>query len=374
MLAAVEESHTIPRHQRDAVKDGRGTPNDSEKRIDSKSLNALGPLLLAMNPVVARSARLPSGRTTGRRSTWPTATQRRDSIIDFSGADVPVREEWEKPSLARSGTESPRSGRIGMLDKLDDSNGVLNNKALVGMLAMWSLLFLRVSAASAAPMVGDLAAPATSGSGFIQSFLLIFASEIGDKTFFIAGLLAAKYSRLISLVGSLGALSAMTIISCVIGRVFHSLPPGLTQGLPLDDYAAVAAFAYFGIKTLTDAYQLPEGDSSGIEEEKKEAEEAVDEVTGGDTDGPSLAAILSTFGLVFAAEVGDRSFFTTIALSAALNPFAVAFGAIAGHAVATGVAVLGGSLMSKYLSEKVIGYIGGSLFLIFAITTGLGVF
>jgi hypothetical protein len=44
-------------------------------------------------------------------------------------------------------------------------------------------------------------------TGFYQAFSLVFVSEIGDKTFFIAGLLAMKTSRLISFIGSMAALS-----------------------------------------------------------------------------------------------------------------------------------------------------------------------
>lgn len=65
-------------------------------------------------------------------------------------------------------------------------------------------------------------------SGFLAAFSLIFLSEIGDKTFFIAALLAMKLGKWISFAGSLSSLSVMTVISVGIGAVFSRV--GGVQG------------------------------------------------------------------------------------------------------------------------------------------------
>jgi putative Ca2+/H+ antiporter (TMEM165/GDT1 family) len=243
------------------------------------------------------------------------------------------------------------------------------------LLSTFPLLLLLWQSPAHAMDIVQTVKDSASNSGFIQSFLLIFVSEIGDKTFFIAALLAAKYGRLISFSGSLGALAVMTIISTVIGQLFHAVPSSLTQGIPYDDYIAVAAFAYFGIKTLIETSKIDSSDVSAMDEEKAEAEELIQESITDDAKRKStISLILQVFSLVFAGEIGDRSFLSNIALSAALNPYAVASGAILAHGIATGIAVIGGAILSKYLSEKVIGYVGGVLFIIFAITTAVGLF
>ena len=57
-------------------------------------------------------------------------------------------------------------------------------------------------------------------SGFLAAFSLILLSEIGDKTFFIAALLAMKLGKWVSFFGSVASLSVMTVISVSIGAVF----------------------------------------------------------------------------------------------------------------------------------------------------------
>ncbi|KAK4365443.1 hypothetical protein RND71_016801 [Anisodus tanguticus] len=219
------------------------------------------------------------------------------------------------------------------------------------------------------PFFGDLRDLST---GFASAFLLIFFSELGDKTFFIAALLAARNSAAVTFIGTFGALGVMTIISVVLGRTFHYVDDVLPfsfggNDLPVDDIAAVCLLVYFGVSTLLDASS---SDGMKAEEEQKEAELAVSEFSGNGAGLLSAAnTVISTFALVFVAEWGDKSFFSTIALAAASSPLGVIGGALAGHGVATLLAVLGGSLLGTFLSEKVIAYIGGTLFLVFAAVT-----
>jgi putative Ca2+/H+ antiporter (TMEM165/GDT1 family) len=203
--------------------------------------------------------------------------------------------------------------------------------------------------------------------GFLSAFLLIFFSEIGDKTFFIAVLLATQQSKSSVFAGTFGALAVMTVISVAIGQAFHVAEEAsgalLATDVPWDDYLAVALLLFFGAQTLLSAEE---------ETAEEEAEDAKVAVAGMTFDGQT-ALILSTFALVFAAEWGDKSFIATIALSAAASPVGVAAGGAAGHGVATGIAVVLGDVLKDVVSERVVKYTGGTLFILFAIATALDV-
>ncbi|XP_028773503.1 protein PAM71-homolog, chloroplastic [Neltuma alba] len=220
---------------------------------------------------------------------------------------------------------------------------------------------------------------AIAKSGFTAAFTLIFVSEIGDKTFFIAALLAMQYEKGLVLLGSMGALSLMTILSVVIGRIFQSVPAQFQTTLPIGEYAAVTLLLFFGLKSIKDAWDLPsetvkrDDNSSPELDELAEAEELVKEKMSKRLSNP-LEIVWKSFSLVFFAEWGDRSMLATIALGAAQSPWGVASGAIGGHFLATSIAILGGAFLANYISEKLVGYLGGGLFLIFAVATFFGVF
>jgi Ca2+/H+ antiporter, TMEM165/GDT1 family len=222
-----------------------------------------------------------------------------------------------------------------------------------------------------------------SGEGYWKAFsssvMMILATEIGDKTFFIAAILSMKHARSAVFAGAMAALVAMTVLSTLMGLI---LPKFLDRR-----YTHVLSgilFLYFGIKLLLDARQMQSGK---VSEELEEVEEELlhshkKKKRGEDEEDVEAAApalrrsnsILSTpsviflaLTLTFVAEWGDRSQIATIALASAKNPVGVTVGAIVGHCVCTASACVGGRMLAANIQEKTVSQCGGAIFLLFGL-------
>lgn len=114
---------------------------------------------------------------------------------------------------------------------------------------------------------------------FIASISVIIVSELGDKTFFIAAIMAMRHSRLVIYSGAMGALGAMTILSALLGNIVTKFVPRIYTY-----YLSSILFACFGIKMLRDGYLMsPDEGTEEYEEAEHEIEKAetVDDLESG---------------------------------------------------------------------------------------------
>jgi putative Ca2+/H+ antiporter (TMEM165/GDT1 family) len=98
-------------------------------------------------------------------------------------------------------------------------------------------------------------------------------SELGDKTFFIAAIMAMKYSRLTVFSGALSALGLMTVLSAALGYATTIIPRKFTF------YVSTALFVYFGLKMLYEGYKMdPNEGQEEYEEVQAELKKKEEEV------------------------------------------------------------------------------------------------
>ncbi|MHC0064428.1 TMEM165/GDT1 family protein [Nostoc sp. UIC 10890] len=201
-------------------------------------------------------------------------------------------------------------------------------------------------------------------TAFTAGLLLITVSELGDKTFFIAVILAMHHPRRLVFIGATSALAAMTILSVLFGQVVSLLPKVYIH------YAEIALFIAFGIKLLYDASKMSAAacDTEVVEEAEAAVKQADLQLPKQKT---GLAIVIEAFMLTFMAEWGDRTQIATIALAAGNNPIGVTIGAILGHAICAAIAVIGGKMIAGRISERQITFIGGCLFLIFGVLAAI---
>jgi putative Ca2+/H+ antiporter (TMEM165/GDT1 family) len=242
---------------------------------------------------------------------------------------------------------------------------------------------------------------------------MILFSEVGDKTFLVAALMAMKHDRMVVFSAAFGALITMTVLSAVLGHTVPTLIPKR-----MTSFLAAGLFFVFGARLLREGLAMDPNEGVGaemheveleLEQKEKQGRRRGNSVSpyalemglgGGHTrksrsksrfptpprspstspDGRSpspasrgargalvgffgglnnlLSLLLSpawvqTFVMTFLGEWGDRSQIATIAMAAGQDYWWVTLGAVVGHGCCTGVAVIGGKAIAGRVSMKV---------------------
>jgi len=101
--------------------------------------------------------------------------------------------------------------------------------------------------------------------GFGESISVIFVSEIGDKTFFIAAILAMRNNKLTVFLAAVSALFLMTVLSGALGWVVTTfIPREVTY------YTCTGIMFLFGLKMLWEAWKMGENEAEEVQREVEE--------------------------------------------------------------------------------------------------------
>jgi len=264
--------------------------------------------------------------------------------------------------------------------------------------------------------------------GFVESLSIIMVSELGDKTFFIAAILAMQNNKLTVFLAAIAALAAMTVLSALLGFVVTKFIPRIYTY-----YACTAIMFLFGLKMLWEAWRMSdkEGEETQREVEQEIARRGSISSTALATEDPEsnkpiiinqsaptqpestneveiqpssepqsstsdasapvkpksfrkqmrekswfgkkclkiFKVFTNTFGMTFLAEWGDRSQLATIVMAGVNDVGGVCVGGVLGHFICTGLAVICGALIAKKISVRKVTILGALIFIGFAIAS-----
>ncbi|XP_042225336.1 transmembrane protein 165-like isoform X2 [Homarus americanus] len=98
-------------------------------------------------------------------------------------------------------------------------------------------------------------------NAFIAALSMIIVTELGDKTFFIAAIMAMNHPRVTVFSGAMFALAIMHMLSAMFGYVITWIPRVYTF------YASSVLFAIFGLKMLREGWKMkPDEGQEELEE------------------------------------------------------------------------------------------------------------
>ena len=182
------------------------------------------------------------------------------------------------------------------------------------------------------------------------SFVAIFVVELPDKTFLATLVLATKYRPILVWIGVSLAFLVQTTVAVLLGHAVSFLPEEVVQA------AAGLMFLVGAVILIREGRSHQEAAANDEEIETKAVH--------------GWRAILASFLVLFAAEWGDLSQLLTISLVAKYEePVAVFIGALGALLLVSGLAVVAGRQLQRFVKLHVLHYIGAGVCLVLAAIT-----
>ena len=179
------------------------------------------------------------------------------------------------------------------------------------------------------------------------TFLAIFVVELPDKTFLATLVLATKYRPILVWIGVSLAFLVQTLVAVLLGHAVSFLPEEVVQA------AAGVMFLVGAVILIREGRSHQEAAASDEEVETKNVH--------------GWRAVLASFLVLFAAEWGDLSQLLTISLVAKYEePVAVFIGALSALLLVSGLAVVAGRQLQRFVKLHVLHYIGAGVCLVLA--------
>ena len=201
----------------------------------------------------------------------------------------------------------------------------------------------------------------------VQSFLVIFLSEIADRTFILVLIYSLKMHWIPLILTSLFAMYFMNLLAIVAGYTVILLIPR-----SLIDWIGFATFLAFGIFCVYEGVNM---ESKSVQEEYEEEiqrtesnyNSLVNEEDRKTNKESTWKLAIELFTFLCLSEFGDKSEITTVTIAAVYNIYAVLIGTMLAYFCDIAIAAFLGHWVGKYLTEKMMSIIGGVLFIGFAI-------
>jgi Ca2+/H+ antiporter, TMEM165/GDT1 family len=189
---------------------------------------------------------------------------------------------------------------------------------------------------------------------FLYVFGAIFVVELPDKTFIAALVLSTRYRPLAVWIGVGIAFGVQCLVAVTVGAVATLLPETLVKSVTLVIFLTGAVVL---IRTA------PGADAAEQETEQEYEARASEPKT-------FFKAMVASFLVLFAAEWGDLSQLLTISFVTRFDDHVDVFlGAWAALLTVSGLAILAGRVLLRYLRLSLLHYVGAGVCLVLAVLT-----